>query len=140
MASRLRRSEYLTDVAKPRIDWESEGARQELLNDLVYDAVSVLRAGLHFEDVELQGLLEQLARLVGQDVEVSEDGTGKLIDGVCADRQVSVVDPEMRHGRKSKSRKFNGYKGTVTADATSGVITAVHVMAAKWNCASGTHR
>jgi len=49
---------------------------------------------------------------------------------VSADRQVSVVDPEMRHGRKSKSRKFNGYKGTVTADATSGVITAVHVMAA----------
>lgn len=130
LASRLRRSEYLTDVAKPRIDWESEGARQELLNDLVCDAVSVLRAGLNFEDVELQGLLEQLARLVGQDVEVSEDGTGKLIDGVCADRQVSVVDPEIRHGRKSKSRKFNGYKGTVTADATSGVITAVHVMAA----------
>jgi transposase len=130
LASRLRRSEYLSDVAKPRIDWESEDARQELLNDLVYDAVSVLRAGLHFEDMELQGLLEQLARLVGQDVEVSEDGTGKLIDGVCADRQVSVVDPEMRHGRKSKSRKFNGYKGTVTADATSGVITAVHVMAA----------
>ena len=130
LASCLRRSEYLSDVAKPRIDWESEGARQDLLNDLVYDAVSVLRAGLHFEDVELQGLLEQLARLVGQDVEVSEDGTGKLIDGVCADRQVSVIDPEIRHGRKSKSRKFNGYKGTVTADATSGVITAVHVMAA----------
>ncbi len=130
LISRLRRSEYLTDVAKPKIDWESAGARQELLNDLVYDAVSVLRAGLSFEDTELQGLIEQLARLVGQDVEVSEDGTGKLIEGVCADRQVSVVDPEMRHGRKSKSRKFNGYKGTVTADARSGVITAVHVMAA----------
>ena len=72
----------------------------------------------------------KLARLVSQDVEVSEDGTGKLIEGVSADRQVSVVDPEMRHGRKSKSRKFNGYKGTVTADPRSGVITAVHVMAA----------
>ena len=130
LANRLRRSEYLSDVAKPKIDWESSDARQNLLNDLVRDAVSVLRAGLHFEDVELQGLLEQLARLVGQDVEVSEDETGKLIEGVCTDRQVSVVDPEMRHGRKSKSRKFNGYKGTVVADATSGVITAVHVMAA----------
>jgi len=129
LISRLRRSEYLSDVAKPRIDWESENARQELLNDLVHDAVSVLRAGLSFDDVELQGLLEQLARVVGQDVEVSEDETGKLIEGVSADRQVSVVDPEMRHGSKSKSRKFNGYKGTVTADAASGVITAVHVMA-----------
>ena len=130
LISRLRRSEYLTDVAKPKIDWEIESARADLLNDLVYDAVSVLRAGLSFDDTQLQELLEQLARLVGEDVEVSEDGTGKLIDGVSADRQVSVVDPQMRHGRKSKSRKFNGYKGTVTADPTSGVITAVHVMGA----------
>jgi hypothetical protein len=130
LIGRLRRREYLEDVAKPKIDWESDCARAELLNDLVYDAVSVLRAGLSFEDDQLQELLEQLARLVGQDVEVWEDGTGKLIDGVSADRQVSVVDCEMRHGRKSRSRKFNGYKGTVTADPTSGVITAVHVMAA----------
>lgn len=130
LMSRLRRREYLEDVAKPKIDWESAAARQELLNDLVCDSVSVLRAGLKFEDCELEGLVGQLARLVGQDVVVSEDGTGKLLDGVSADRQVSVVDPEMRHGRKSKSRKFNGYKGTVTADATSGVITAVHLMGA----------
>lgn len=130
LISRLRRSEYLQDVAKPKIDWESDSDRAELLNDLVYDAVSILRGGLSFEDEQLQNLLEQLARLVGQDVEVSEDGTSKLIDGVSSDRQVSVVDPEMRHGRKSKSRKFNGYKGTVTADPTSGVITAVHVMGA----------
>lgn len=128
LVSRLHRSEYLEDVAKPKIDWESGTARQELLNDLVHDAVCVLGAGRGFEDVELQALLEQLARLVGQDVEVSEDCTGKLIDGVSVDRQVSVVDPQMRHGRKSKSRKFNGYKGTVTADAQSEVITAVHVM------------
>jgi transposase len=130
LVSRLRRCEYLADVVKPKIEWESDSARAGLLNDLVFDAVSVLRAGLSFEDEQLQGLLEQLARLVGQDVEVREDGTGKLIDGVSSDRQVSVVDPDMRHGRKSKSRKFNGYKGTVTADPTSGVITAVHVMAA----------
>jgi len=127
---RLRRDEYGRDVAKPRIDWESESARGRLLNDLVCDAVSVLRAGLSFDDAELQSVLEQLARLVGQDVDVGEDGSGKLIEGVSADRQVSVVDAEMRHGRKSKSRKFNGYKGTVTADARSGVITGVHVMAA----------
>lgn len=127
---RLRRREYLEDVSKPKIDWESDSARVELLNDLVNDAVSVLGAGLSFDDAQLQELLEQLARLVGQDVEVCEDGTGKLINGVSSDRQVSVVDTEMRHGRKSKSRKFDGYKGTVTADARSGVITAVDVMGA----------
>jgi len=131
LIGRLRRSEYLEDVKKPKIDWDSDSARQELLNDMVCDAMNVLRAGLRFEDAELQGVLMQLAMLVCQDVEISKDLTsGKLINGVCADRQVSVVDPEMRHGRKSESRKFNGFKGTITADAQSGVITGVHVMGA----------
>jgi len=130
LVKKLRRREYLEDVSKPKIDWESDSARAELLNDLVSDAVSVLGAGLTFEDKELQSLLEQLARLVGQDVDVSEDGTGVLKMGVSPDRQISTVDTEMRHGRKSKSRKFDGYKGTLTADPTSGVITAVHIMGA----------
>jgi hypothetical protein len=39
------------------------------------------------------------------------DGGGKRIrEGVAEDRRVSVEDPEMRHGRKSKSKRFNGYK------------------------------
>ena len=131
LIGRLRRSEYLEDVKKPKIDWDSDNARQELLNDMVCDAMNVLRAGLKFEDAELQDVLMQLAMLVCQDVEISKDLTsGKLTDGVCPDRQVSVVDPEMRHGRKCESRKFNGFKGTITADAQSGVITGVHVMGA----------
>jgi len=130
LVQKLRRREYLEDVTKPKIDWESESARSELLNDLVSDSVSVLGAGLTFEDKELQGLLEQLAKLVGQDVEVSEEGPSALKAGISSDRQISAVDPEMRHGRKSKSRKFNGYKGTLTADPASGVITAVHIMGA----------
>ena len=40
LISRLRRREYLEDVAKPKIDWESDCARTGLLNDLVYDALS----------------------------------------------------------------------------------------------------
>jgi hypothetical protein len=130
LVQKLRRREYLEDLAKPKIDWESDSARAELLNDLVSDAVSVLGAGLVFEDKELQGLLEQLATLVGQDVDVRKDGAGVLKIGISPDRQISTVDPEMRHGRKSKSRKFNGYKGTIAADPQSGVITAVHVMGA----------
>jgi len=130
LVQKLRRREYLEDISKPKINWESDSARSELLNDLVSDAVSVLGAGLTFEDKELQGLLEQLATLVGQDVDISEDGTGVLKTGTSPDRQISVVDAEMRHGRKSKSRRFNGYKGTVAADPQSGVITAVHVMGA----------
>jgi len=105
---RLRRREYLEDVAKPKIDWESDSARAELLNDLLYDAVSVLRASLSFDDDPLQGLLEQLARLVGQDVEVSEDGTGKIrhFEGVA--RVVLGVQSLKIFGFGPRSRRRSG--------------------------------
>ena len=104
----LRRREYLEDVAKPKIDWESDSARAELLNDLLYDAVSVLRASLSFDDDPLQGLLEQLARLVGQDVEVSEDGTGKTrhFEGVA--RVVLGVQSLKIFGFGPRSRRRSG--------------------------------
>jgi hypothetical protein len=125
---RLRRQDYLEDMAKPKIDWESAPARAELLTDLVSDATEILGAGLSMEDKELEGLLIQLAKLLAQDVVTEGDGTAKLKEGVTQDRQVSTVDTDMRHGRKSKSKRFNGYKGTITADPESGVITGVHVM------------
>ena len=36
-----------------------------------------------------------------------------LKDGVSKDRIVSVHDTQMRHGRKSKSRRFDGHKAAV---------------------------
>lgn len=129
LISRLRRREYLEDIRKPKIDWDSDSARQDLLNDMVCDAMSIMRAGLSFEDAELQSAVMQMLMLVCQDVQISDDHTSsKLRNDVSPERQPSTVDLEMRHGRKSQSKKFNGYKGTITADAKSGVITGVHVM------------
>jgi hypothetical protein len=128
LIARLSRQDYLEDVTKPKIDWESDEARAQLLADLVSDAVQILEAGLSFEDKELEKLLKQLKGLVAQEVETSDNGRPKLKEEVDGKRQISVVDPDMRHGRKSKSKKFDGYKGTITADPKSGVITAVHVM------------
>ena len=46
-----------------------------------------------------------------QDLEPDPQGGGSRIrEGVAADRRVSIADPEMRHGRKSKSKRFNGFK------------------------------
>ena len=44
--------------------------------------------------------------------------------GVAADRRVSIADPEMRHGRKSKSKRFNGFKRHIAADVDRGLILA----------------
>ncbi len=54
------------------------------------------------------------------------DGRVGLKEGVSKDRMVSVHDPEMRHGHKSKS--FDGHKAAVVVDTDSQLITAVDVL------------
>ena len=61
---------------------------------------------------------ELLGQLLLQDVERTDDGVGlgvglgvSLKDGVSRDRMMSVHDPELRHGHKSSSRRFDGHKG-----------------------------
>jgi hypothetical protein len=47
---------------------------------------------------------------------------------VARDRVVSVHDREMRHGRKSKSKRFDGHKAAIAVDVDSQLITAVDVL------------
>ena len=42
---------------------------------------------------------------------------------------VSVHDPEMRHGRKSASKRFNGHKAAVALEMESQLISGVEVLA-----------
>ena len=42
---------------------------------------------------------------------------------------MSVHDPEMRHGRKSARKRFDGHKAAVAVDTDSQLITAVAVLA-----------
>jgi hypothetical protein len=48
--------------------------------------------------------------------------------GVAPDRLVALHDPEMRHGRKSRSHRFDGHKAQVGADTDSQLITTVEVL------------
>jgi Transposase DDE domain/Transposase domain (DUF772) len=74
------------------------------------------------EEVET---LEQIRR---QDLEPDPQGGGARIrDGVAEDRRVSIEDPDMRHGRKSKSKRFNGFKRHIAADVDRGLILACAV-------------
>ena len=41
---------------------------------------------------------------------------------------MSVHDPEMRHGHKSSSRRFDGHKAAIVVDTDSQLITAVEVL------------
>lgn len=113
---------------KPKIDWDRVQEREWLLNALVGDAAKVLVA---VADLELSPQEEQLVRLLetvaGQDVERGEGGKVRLKRGVAHDRVVSVTDPEMRHGHKSREQRFDGFKTQVAVDTESEFITGVVV-------------
>jgi hypothetical protein len=118
------------------VDWADPKARQRFLGEIVADAEQVLavvrgtRATLvdHSPaDHDLVAAAELLARILAQDIERDDRGP-RLKRGVAADRLLSVHDPEMRHGRKSRSQRFDGHKAQVAADTDSQLITAVEVL------------
>jgi hypothetical protein len=118
------------------VDWTNPHARQRFLAEIVVDADRLLelvrgtRAGLaedSAEDKELVAAAGVLARILAQDIEHDENGP-RLKQGVAPDRLISVHDPEMRHGRKSSSHRFNGHKAQVAVDTDSQLITAVEVL------------
>jgi transposase len=116
---------------KPAIDWQSRQAREALLNDLVSDAMLVLEATAQLPLTETeQKLRAVLERVTFQDIEPKADGSGfQIKQGVAEDRIISTVDTDMRHGRKSAARTFNGYKQHLAMDQKSEFITAVEVTA-----------
>jgi hypothetical protein len=59
----------------------------------------------------LQEALTALRAVLAQDLEPDPTtGRRRILRGVAKGRQPSLGDPEMRHGRKSRSRPFTGYK------------------------------
>ena len=123
------------------LDWSDREARRAVVAQLVADARVALalatRALRGFsKDAEPTHALRQaqrlLAELLAQDIdEQPQDGDGPEIrKGTARDRIVSTTDPEMRHGHKSHSKGFEGYKASVVADTDDGVILATDVRAA----------
>jgi hypothetical protein len=119
------------------VDWDDPEARNEFLKGIVTDADRLLgvadEALACLADGEagrepLERAVELMRQLIGQDVERHE-GRVTLKEGVARDRVVSVHDPEMRHGRKSRSKRFDGHKAAIAVDAESQLITAVDVLA-----------
>jgi IS5 family transposase len=124
----LERDDDYATPGKPPCDWDDAAAREELVDGLVRDALAALGA---LEGVELkpaeQDAVDVLAVVAGQDVEVGEDGRFRIFDGVAPDRLISTVDPEVRHGHKSRNRRFDGYKGHISIDPDSEIIEDVTV-------------
>jgi hypothetical protein len=113
------------------IDWDDDEARHEALQLLVAEANALdVWVTKHAKDKAqvppIEGALALLRRVVEQDLEPDPSGHGHRIkDGVAEDRIVSISDPEMRHGRKSRSQLFNGYKRHIAVANGFVLATAV---------------
>jgi hypothetical protein len=51
---------------------------------------------------------------------------------VAKERRISIRDGEMRHGRKSKTSRVDGYKRHLAVDLASKLILAVAITPANW--------
>ncbi len=124
----LRRDDDYASSGKPVCDWEDPAAREALIDALARDAGALLAAldGETLSD-DLAQAATLLATLLGQDLETDDAGTFRIARRVATDRVISTVDPEARHGHKTKARSFDGYKGHIAIDPDSELVTATSV-------------
>ena len=126
----LKRDDAYDTPGKPACDWADADAREQLIDALARDGFSVLAL---FDgeklDEKLADAVQLLATVLGQDLEEDDDGSFRIARRVARDRVISTVDPETRHGHKTASRSFDGYKGHIAVDPDSEIITATTVTA-----------
>jgi transposase len=120
---------------KPDIDWQDPAARKTHLGELITAARAVLAGVAGIDDDRVAEPAELLRQVIGQDVELDDDCNPQIRDGVAPDRVISHSDPEMRHGHKSASRRFDGHKLDLISDEHSELILGVDVRAG--NAADG---
>lgn len=124
-------------AAKPAIDWDDQAAREALVDTRARDgyACLTLLEGRDLADLSedlsesLTQAVQLLATVLGQDLETGQDGTVRIARRVAQDRVISTVDPETRHGHKTSSRSFDGFKGHIAIDPDSEIITDTEVTA-----------
>lgn len=120
---------YLDGDKKADIDWSDAKARAEQLKVLVRDAEAALELAVeHADDEEVRMVGWLLTKILGDDIQVGEDGEAKLGQGVARDRMISWTDPEMRHGRKSSSQRWDGDKIQVAEEPDAELITEIDVV------------
>ena len=113
------------------VEWSDPDGKAQALDTLARQIESLeawVRQKLPAEMKKppLKEHVETLTQIRAQDLEPDPSGGGKtrIREGVAAERRVSIEDPDMRHGRKSKSKLFNGYKRHVALDLDTNLILA----------------
>jgi len=112
-------------------DWDQQVQKDEAL-ELVLQVLSTVQTWVEtLADQEEKAVAQQGVKVAKQiqeqDVQVNEQGKASLVKGVAKDRRISVEDGQMRHGRKSRSVRVDGYKRHVLHDLDTGLIRTVGI-------------
>src|SRR5262245_20723635 len=117
------------------LDWGEPRARSRPLG-LVLDEVARWQRWLEqqqtlaAEQPPLQEVMETITHILTQDTEPDPGGGPggrRLKQHVAPDRRISIEDKDIRHGRKSSAKTFNGFKEHFAVDLDSKVIREVLV-------------
>lgn len=115
------------------LDWDDPVAKAQALATILQaldEAESWVQHLQNLDDttfIEVSDTLAVGREVQSQDVEVAADGSQKLRKGVAKNRRISIEDAEMRHGRKSRTQRFDGYKRHILKDLDIGVVRAVGI-------------
>jgi len=122
---------YVDHDRRAEIDWSDPQQRKEHLQTLVQDVEATLElATEQMDDEEVRAIGWLLTKILGDDVEQDDSGRVQIAKGTAADRVISVTEPQMRHGRKSASKRFAGFKVSVTIEQRSELIMDIDDMPA----------
>jgi hypothetical protein len=126
-----------SEAGKPRIAWDDQAARDELVSALVADALALLEA-LDVEAITAAGgrpaeAVALLALVAGQDVEPAEDSDGtdgrwRIARRTVPDRVISTVDPDARHAHKTQQRRQDGFKAHIVVEPDTGLTVMMCVV------------
>ena len=113
------------------LDWSDPKQKASAI-ELVERQVSSLQRWVQrnvetFETEPLRPYIEALRVVREQDLEKTKEGKVVVREGVAPDRRISIEEPQMRHGRKSRSKRFNGYKEHIAKDLDVPAILACAV-------------
>src|SRR5215470_3257670 len=114
------------------LDWDDRQARGQALRQVIETLERVeqwiaSKPELITEESIVPACLKTAQQVRTQDVTTNEAGEPTLIKGVAKDRRISIEDAEMRHGRKSRSVRVDGYKRHVMRDLDSELVVAVGI-------------
>jgi len=108
-------------------DWDDLAARDHAVAAVLglLDRVDAFVAG-QAGDEAAAAVVATARQVRDQDIDLTGPAPA-LRRGVAKDRRISVEDAEMRHGRKSRSVLFDGYKRHVIRDLDTGLVPAVGI-------------